>query len=1604
MSANIPDDIKPAKEAIERSQAAEIARFAPSTDLWSLYLQEANERAKARFDMWNGSLGAFLLFAGLFAGVVSSFVIDSRAGLQPTPSVSLPSNSSNTNSPGTKVPVSTLAINFLWFTSLTFTLISALAAVLAQTWIVKFSLVPTQGFKGAMERWIHDDKAEQWHLHTAIAWITVLIQLALFLFLAGFAVQAVADHKSLGWTILSFVGATLVLYIGITVLPWFYPTTPFRTPFSELGTHNQNMFFSDASNVTPATKAKNRTRDMWKFIQSIWTNLGKTPDEAEVRLGICWSVLKNSSKNVSIHAAVLELSKKRITPEQSRQLVELGLPDELSYRLAHLPAGQEKAVVERMKDYLHVVMWMVDDCDKDVAQGFSPLLDCDDALLLTLDALPPVCRALAFAIRVHLLVNTSNHKKNHGTDWTAMIDSLEPDFALDVFRAAIRGLGIVNSDDDDVKPELAHLRQDCAHKISTAIIGQAQSIVDCTSFYDEDVRLAAIRTLQELAKHERFQVIIQHNMSEILRLVSDGDSSVCAAAIDFVSELAGNVSFQSAMNRNIPAFITDSFKSEAWFSDASICSSSYTRVLGQSYDKGIQNAFRDMPNWLSDPDEDVRQTAVQIVSLAAAKAKFSDTIKNAIPKIAKMFQDEDEDVRVAALNTCSELVKVQQAPLKEAISRAIPDVLLALKGSSRTQIAALDTLSTLSETDDLTTAIPTIAKLFKAEGEDATQPDVRVAALGTCSEIAKRRRAALQNAIKKIMPEILAALNSSSGWETQVAALKTISTLAESEGLCETLDDHVLDRIFAGLSDNDSDVRIQVLDTMTILASKERLHDKIKTTVRNMLPLLEDRRWTVREKALDTFAVFAQHGIFLASDDEITSHIISTLSEGDNDISTRVLNILSIAAKEGVAPVIHPEMSLVTNSLSHQNWRVRVAGLQVLESLADAIINLLDGPDEDSRVVMLQTVCSLANTEKFCTKDVFVEAIRHILPLLLSNRNAAVRMAALQIVPVISKHGKPIHCCTLTALLLKVTARKEDLAGTVEEVDEIFRTEVLKTLSDLAKNETFRGKIDIGLSESYALATKDGSWPARVAFLKLMSVLGASAKDALKSTVKQMMPDINDTLHDNENNEVRMAGVKLLSISVIKEISPSELNSLVPTLVTLLSDSEEEVRITALQTVSDLAKQDVFREAINGTLPALLEALKREEPNTRVAALRTCAALAQDAIFCDIVHRAAPKITACVKDDPDDDVQVAAMVTLSQLSREEAFRLAVSEAAPHVMSQLGNSYWSVRLEALRTLSIFAENDAFGDIMNGFFPRIVECLKDSDDDVRAEASKMLLSLVQHSVYRDSILGALQASGISPLLDLTSDHFRHVRMAVLPLILKVVELDTFPEAAAVVMSTIINLLTDDDEEMRIAALEAIRVLVEQGVSYAKELTPEIPKLTQLLKTDDSESRALTTVLLTLSAMVTQVFKDTKETKFWDAAAKVFLALASTGGGPNDKMHKISSPTVLEFVESADLDVRLLAIRVAGSFNVLDPGDDEKLHAATQKAWREVLTDIKSTSPSVIASEKLSELADYVDVFVDQQFTDVIPLITAALKDEREGIALSYLRAMLKLAADC
>ncbi|KAJ6467273.1 armadillo-type protein, partial [Mycena sanguinolenta] len=413
------------------------------------------------------------------------------------------------------------------------------------------------------------------------------------------------------------------------------------------------------------------------------------------------------------------------------------------------------------------------------------------------------------------------------------------------------------------------------------------------------------------------------------------------------------------------------------------------------------------------------------------------------------------------------------------------------------------------------------------------------------------------------------------------------------------------------------------------------------------------------------------------------------------------------------------------------------------------------------------------------------------------------------------------------------------------------------------------------------------------------------------------------------------------------------------------------------------------------------------------------------------------------------------MITLGQLSQYDAFRLTIAGAASQVMSQLNSLDWGIRLQALRTLSAFAENDAFGDMISSFLQRIVECMKDDDDDVRVQVSKTLLSLVEHSAYRPSIRGALQDCGKSHVVDLASGPLKHVRMAALPLIQKVVELDAFPDSVQEIMATIVNHLSDGDDAQCIVVLETIRAVIN-AATYAKELTTHIDKLIGLLKHDGSNSTIPTTVLSTLSVLVRQdtesvdivvqtmttVFSDFEETaepQFWDAATEVLLALADLGTGLDDKARNFVSssvtsalthsnwrarllglsvlgsldrevfpfqfqtarPVVIKLVESADLDVRLSTIRVAGPLiDELDLDEEhmEIFRAAMQQSWRDIVVDMKSPNPSAVGFERLSELSD--NDFFDGQFTDLIPLIVTALKGQHQPA--TWLHLLSKLAA--
>jgi hypothetical protein len=128
---------------------------------------------------------------------------------------------------------SALAINTLWFTSLTLTLMSALAGVLAKGWLAQYNPVSRkERMEDAYKRQHRFNMAEIWGLSTVISLIPFGIQVSLFLFFAGLIIQLQSEDLRIRLVVLLLVAIAATLYLCWTVSPLFIAEFPFPTPLS----------------------------------------------------------------------------------------------------------------------------------------------------------------------------------------------------------------------------------------------------------------------------------------------------------------------------------------------------------------------------------------------------------------------------------------------------------------------------------------------------------------------------------------------------------------------------------------------------------------------------------------------------------------------------------------------------------------------------------------------------------------------------------------------------------------------------------------------------------------------------------------------------------------------------------------------------------------------------------------------------------------------------------------------------------------------------------------------------------------------------------------------------------------------------------------------------------------------------------------------------------------------------------------------------------------------------------------------------------------------------------------------------------------------------
>ncbi|TFK98412.1 hypothetical protein BDV98DRAFT_494585, partial [Pterulicium gracile] len=184
----------------------------PNARFWRVYLDEAGQFDSNMAENFKDTVDVILVFAGLFSAVTTTLVTETSSALRRdyaqvcasllveliaiqravgsdgSPTI-VPASLLNLTSP-LEVSVTDRSVNGLWFTSLAFSLSTALIAVLIKQWIQAY-LSPISGTPQYQARVRHFRYLgiERWHVPIMVGLLPILLHLSLLLFFLGLIVH-----------------------------------------------------------------------------------------------------------------------------------------------------------------------------------------------------------------------------------------------------------------------------------------------------------------------------------------------------------------------------------------------------------------------------------------------------------------------------------------------------------------------------------------------------------------------------------------------------------------------------------------------------------------------------------------------------------------------------------------------------------------------------------------------------------------------------------------------------------------------------------------------------------------------------------------------------------------------------------------------------------------------------------------------------------------------------------------------------------------------------------------------------------------------------------------------------------------------------------------------------------------------------------------------------------------------------------------------------------------------------------------------------------------------------------------------------------------------
>lgn len=229
--------------------------MAPNARIWKKYVKESDDADKELVDVWNKTLDVILIFAALFSGISTAFVLESSKDLKPdytqssaqtlllvSQSLSAiasgsPINDSTATSgtPAFKPSSSAVVVNALLFMSLSLSVAVSLIAILAKEWCYSFMA----GRVGSMlkqgrlrqQRW---DGIEQWKMREILNVLPLLMHTALLLFAVGLSVYLWDINVAVALPVVITTCLAVLFYMITASLPLFFRFCPYTTALVRL--------------------------------------------------------------------------------------------------------------------------------------------------------------------------------------------------------------------------------------------------------------------------------------------------------------------------------------------------------------------------------------------------------------------------------------------------------------------------------------------------------------------------------------------------------------------------------------------------------------------------------------------------------------------------------------------------------------------------------------------------------------------------------------------------------------------------------------------------------------------------------------------------------------------------------------------------------------------------------------------------------------------------------------------------------------------------------------------------------------------------------------------------------------------------------------------------------------------------------------------------------------------------------------------------------------------------------------------------------------------------------------------------------------------------